>query len=440
MRSTTPAALLTAALLLAPTAAPAQQAPAARVGWQALAGCWEPVAGPDPAAVCVLPLGGSVVEMVTVADGRVASRERLDASGERQPGTRESCAGWDRARWSADGRRLYLKSEHTCDALQLRGSGVIAMPSPDEWIDVRGVGVVGGPVDVRMRRFRALADAGVLPAELAREVAALGERSAVRAAARASAAAPLGTAEVIDASRELDAGVLEAWLVENGDGFALDARRLTAMAEAGVPGSVIDVVVALTYPRKFAIERRVPGAPGSVAVAPSVADSASGAGTQARGARPCRDYSVLMARCYDDVPGYSSSGYGYSPYGYSPYGYSPYGLGGGFGLGGWGYGYGNGYGNGYGGGTPPVIVVRPRDAGGRVVKGRGYTRGAGTGDGETAEPRTRGSRTTGDRTDRQPATRTTDSNAKPKSTPGETRTKSTESSERTGRTAKPRNP
>ena len=51
MRSTTPAALLAAALLLAPAAAPAQQAPAARVAWQALVGCWEPVAAPDRKSV-----------------------------------------------------------------------------------------------------------------------------------------------------------------------------------------------------------------------------------------------------------------------------------------------------------------------------------------------------------------------------------------------------
>ena len=432
MRSTRPALALGAALLLAPAAGEAQQA----AGWQALIGCWEPAAGPGPTAVCVLPAGPSAVEMVTVAEGRVASRDRIDASGAPQPGTRESCTGWDRGRWSADGRRLYLASEHACEGgVQLRATGVMAMPSSHEWLDVRGVRVAGGPPEVRVRRFRELSASATLPAELAREVAALSERSTVRAALRANAAAPLGTAEVIDASRELDADVLEAWLVENGDGFAIDARRLAAMADAGVPGRVIDVVVALTYPRRFAIDRPAAGA-GDVSARPEVADTARGAGLQARDPRVCRDYSALTRRCYDDVPpGYSPygggyGGYGYSPYGYSTLGYSPYGWG--SGIGGWGHGYGYD--------RPPVIVVRgPDGSRGRVVKGRGYTRGAGAGTEEspTTEARPRSTRTTdGDRTTARPSDRGGSTRS---STPKESTKKSTES-ERTGRTAKPRNP
>jgi len=61
--------------------------------------------------------------------------------------------------------------------------------------------------------------------------------------------------------------IVESWLVEEGEGFALSARRLDQLKSAGVPDRVIDVMVALSYPGVFAInlathsgERRAPEA------------------------------------------------------------------------------------------------------------------------------------------------------------------------------------
>ncbi len=72
-------------------------------------------------------------------------------------------------------------------------------------------------------------------------------------AARAAAAAPLGIDDVVEASRKVQADVLQAWLVERAQPFTLDAKRLIALADAGVPSSVIDLMVALSYPNAFAI-------------------------------------------------------------------------------------------------------------------------------------------------------------------------------------------
>ena len=439
MRTMTKAAIALAATILAATPATGIAQSDRDGRWEAWIGCWAPEGGtPRDAAVravCVIPAGTQAVELVTVADGKVASRERIDASGTPTPSTRESCAGEDAARWSADGRRVYLTSRHACGATKVTESGIMALPSANEWIDVRGVSVAGGPADVRVRRYVLLADASSLPRELAAEVgAAMGERPMLRAAVRANAAAELGMEQVIEASRSADASVVEAWLVENGDGFDVEAAQLRQLAKANVPDRVIDMVVALSFPDRFAVARR----PGGTDVRPQVdttvtrpTDVASRYGDlygYNRRGRQCEDELLGMpaSRCYLD-----------SPYGYAPYGYSPYGWGGST----WGYGYG------YAPGTSPVIVVRDGKDGGRVVKGKGYTRGESDDatSGRAAQPRTRtgdggnsgnsgNSGSSGDRA-------TTRSNGG--SSSGSSSTKSNEGSSgtsSTGRTAKPRNP
>src|SRR5687767_202163 len=93
--------LTTATLLVTVAAGTARSAsaetPALAPGWQALLGCWEPVATARDAApdssrahmVCVVPVdGSSAVDMLTVANGAVIARERVDASGARLPLTR----------------------------------------------------------------------------------------------------------------------------------------------------------------------------------------------------------------------------------------------------------------------------------------------------------------------------------------------------------------
>jgi hypothetical protein len=49
--------------------------------------------------------------------------------------------------------------------------------------------------------------------------------------------------------------VLQAALIEVGAKLPLSAHRLVELDEAGVPGPVVDVMVALSFPEKFIIER-----------------------------------------------------------------------------------------------------------------------------------------------------------------------------------------
>lgn len=379
MRTMTKGGLAAVALLLGATAAGAQEPATTDGRWLPLVGCWAPAeGGAGPSAVCVLPAGGSAVELLTVSDGQVRERERIDASGAALPTARDGCAGTDEARWSGDGRRLYLRSAHTCDGVKLGATGLIGMVSPDEWLDVRGASMAGGPPDVRVRRYRQLVDRRAVPADLLARLDAAA-RPMLQPAARASAAAGVGTEAVAEAARAVDPAVAEAWVLARGREFAVDARRLEAMADAEVPDRVIDAVVAVSFPRHFVID-----AAREVAPREAVPDSTRpvtvpiyGVGTLNR---PLYCESIMYSarrECWGNSPlGWSQQQYA-DAWGYLP---GPW----------YGYGYGSGF-NPYG---PPVIVTRgdapPR---GRAVKGRGYTRASGGDDAVTGGARPRTERT-----------------------------------------------
>lgn len=318
--------------------------------WYAWLGCWEPEAaltgaGPTAPTVCVIPAAtGSGVEVATLENGAVVAREPMSATGEPVALQRESCSGSTTASWSADGRRVYRTSQLSCPGgFQRNSTGIMAMTPAGEWIDVEGL---AAPLDeaVRVMRYRPLLITGQLPAEI--ESALAGHGTAARTA-RLAVSGQATLAEVAEASGRVGAAVTQAWLVERGQGFALelDAARLLALREAGVPDRVIDMVVALSYPQRFAVNRDL---------------------RQAGAVEREREPRSTSTTAYD-AWGYPTYGWGYGArygrygygYGYDPYGYGP---------------YGHLY------GTPRVIVVeREADAGesprrGRMVNGTGYSR------------------------------------------------------------------
>jgi hypothetical protein len=147
---------------------------------------------------------------------------------------------------------------------------------------------------------------------------------------------------VIDPTEHVYDPVVRARIAERREPFPVGAAQLVRMADAGVAPAVIDVVVAVSYPRDFTVaddvdapeaERREAAAP----PAPSLA-------------------GVRRTRFWDPFYGF---GY-YSYYDRLEYGGYSYGYGG--------FGYPGRF-------RPSVIVVQPRqETQGRVVNGRGYTR------------------------------------------------------------------
>ena len=339
--------------------------------------------------ICVIPTAGtSAVDIATLVGDSVVLRQHIEVTGSQRQMTRDGCTGWERAQWSQNGQRVYLRSSYSCPGgLTRTSNGVMALSAAGEWLDVQGI-IAGTTVGVRVARYRDVSDVASLPSEIA---AALRGRERAVSDARIIATAPLVPADVVEASRILDPGVVQTWLAERGEGFALDASRLSELEKAGVAPNVIDVMVALSYPRVFALDRSRVGGPNDTRRTDEVAGSGR---------------TVYV--------------YGWDPF-YSDYGYSRYGSR--YGRSGYGYGYGDWY---YG--NTPVVIVRPPsgsandDRHGRVVKGRGYTPG-------------RGSTSGGDKATASGSKGSGSSDAK-----GSSGSTSKSPSSGTGRTAKPRPP
>ena len=391
---------------LTATASSAQQA-SGGPKWQGWLGCWAPAPSAEaifetPANamfVCISPTANpDVVTFTTIENGKQVSQQTVDASGREQPLTADKCSGAQRAKWSGDERRLFLSSAATCEGLKTATSAILSITPSGDWLDVRGVNAAGTE-NVRVARYR---DAGVpstVPAEIA---AALRGRGMASENARIATGASLATAAVVEASRAAEPAVVQAWLLELGQRFSVDASTLKQLASAGVPGKVTDALVAASYPKAFQVARAERRG--------MAADDAAYRG---------RRVTAWIDR---DPWAWGSSAYGaYGAYGYSPYGYgySPYG-----------YSNGGGYYGGYY--SPPIIIVNGSNQApgthGQVVKGRGYTQTSGSSgsssSGRSAAPYT-------------PPPATTSSS--PSSSSSGSSSSGSSSGSSTGRTAQPRN-
>ncbi|MDP2955133.1 MAG: hypothetical protein Q8N53_01825 [Longimicrobiales bacterium] len=332
--------------------------------WLPWLGCWQPASeAGDADLVCIRPTDDRLaVEILRVSGSDVVATEVVWADGRRHEASRESCTGWEEGAFSEDGRRLFLNSAFTCEGgVTQEGGGILAMTSPAEWLDVRVAGM-GGESLAWVQRFRA-ADAAVA------EAAGFGDLVADRAwaarTARMLAAASMDVDDVIEAAARVPEEAVQALLAERGDRLDLSAAELLRMTDAGVSEALVDVAIAVSYPERFRVE----------AAGQEVTASALDRGS--------------LRRRYAD-PGLMGPGY-YDPF-YSPwglrYGYG-YGSRYGYGFDSYGYGYGSGYGGYYSGYRPTVVVVdRVEPEHGRVVNGRGYSRGgsAGSAGGSSAGP------------------------------------------------------
>jgi hypothetical protein len=346
MRTVISLAMLAALTIGAAAPARAQQADPRWTPWL---GCWEMlddrtragnpegaeavvaarqrarVSSASDITVCVT--AGARPDTVTLRT-RVANEPALEqtlvADAAPHPISEAGCSGSQRAEWSQDGRRLFARAELACAGQPTRTISGLAFIGPDAtWLDVQAIEVEGRS-NVRVRRYRRAASSSAR---------ALGGGPALR------------IEDVKEAGGKVSPSVLEAALIESGARFALDGRTLTAL-DGALPDSVIDLMVALSYPDRFQIERR---ADASLDMSPPGYLDAGWSGLWGLGYPYFSWYPGYYGnyRYY-----YSPFGYGYSGY-YGPY--SPY------------YYYaGPPVEN---GGTPPAA-----DGDGRVVNGVGYTR------------------------------------------------------------------
>jgi hypothetical protein len=277
--------------------------------------------------VCVTPAPqANAVSQQTVLNGSSVLDEVVAADGTARSGQDGTCRSTRAAEWSRSGRQLFSRGTVACEGQPERKiSGLSLMMSGPTWVDVQMVEVRGNR-SVRTRRYG-----------LSRE-----QRRLARATSPDSPP-PMDRwtlDEVKEAAKHVPAEVLQGALVEVGNKLPLTARRLVELDRAGVPGSVVDVMVALSFPEKFIIEKPTGSNYGYTY------SSGGGFGGTLDPWLVASDLAWLSL---------------YSPFGYQYYGYyDPR--------------YGAGWGNNWITVVPPISGVPTEDPNGRVVNGVGYTR------------------------------------------------------------------
>jgi hypothetical protein len=398
---------LFASVAAAQTAAPGPQ-------WSAYAGCWQAAAPegqttvtPMP-EVCVVPSSnGFGADLLTLTARKITERTHVDADAVQHPVSREGCTGWEAARWSIDGRRLYFSSQQQCEGgVQRKGSGIFAIGADGLWTNVVNVSAGGGQ-GLRVVRYNPVTIDSTYPAEV---VSAFGNRQMALGTARISARTKTTIDDILEANRAVDAAVVQGWVAASQQTFDLDAKQLIRLADAEVSPETIDIMIAVSNPKTFALAPR----------------TAEGGGSSAEARRD----AMRRDECYDrmmDPWGYDDYAfcdpyrrYGYygSRLGYGLYGYDPY-------RNGYGYGYGFGY------NSAPVVIV---------VKDGGLVHGKMTKNGYS-NPGTSSSSATRDREpSRAPSSSSGSSGSSGSSSSGSSSSGSSGGSSSSGRTAHPKPP
>src|SRR6476469_7565175 len=185
--------------------------------WSAFAGCWMPVASDgsrnvaaNTPRICVVPgADNNSADLLTVVRVSITERARVDAYGSQHAVSKQGCNGWEKAEFSADGRRLFLRSEQTCaGGLARTTSGIFAVTPSGDWVNVTNV-AADSTNAVRVTRYGSTMATATMPAEIRETLAAreLSDRTA-----RVAAQREVSIASVIEATRFVAPATTEAWI------------------------------------------------------------------------------------------------------------------------------------------------------------------------------------------------------------------------------------
>jgi len=355
MKHTLLALTLTASSAFAQQPAPPASAAHVDARFAAWIGCWrldEDLAGTG-ARMCITREKGGV-RMQTLVGTQRGIDEIVIGDAVAHPIADADCKGTELAEWSTDGARLFRTTTVTCGKEAPRTIKSVAfMAAGPSWINVQHVSGAAADTAVRVQRYRRAAN----------QQLADGSKAPQPDAGLTLRTSPETTnwsiEDVIEASRKVPAEVVQASLTEVHHGFDMNKRTLVLLDDGGVDKGVIDLMVALTYPKRFVVQR--------------LGGGSTPTGVLTGGGWYDPMVSPMMggfADCYSPY-GYGYRTYysmcnmiGYSAFGYGYYGYNSY--------------YNNYYNNGWVnvGGLPPGTgggsVIEPQGDG-RAVNGRGYT-------------------------------------------------------------------
>jgi hypothetical protein len=313
--------------------------------WQAFVGCWMPVGQETADGVLCFRIAGEGVEVSTVVAGQLTSNEVLMADGVQRTVETDGCTGSKAVEFSSDGRRAFTSSQVACENDVRSSSGLMAFVAPNRMVDVRSI-EIGGEHVSWIQEYNPVEEEWFIESTIENP------RSSTFLSVlpmRARAAQPIGAAEVDEAASRVEVGAVEMWVAVQPSGFDLDGNEILRLADSGIPASVIDVMVAVTYPDRFALSLD--------GTAATVAEAEPNPGRV--------QYSVPYRggfRSYFFDPYFIPGRYRYNSFGYPVYGsYYTYGPTG-FPI--------------YSGYVPTTITVAPRppSSQGRMVNGQGYSR------------------------------------------------------------------
>ncbi len=272
----------------------------------------------------------NTVKMKAFQGKTVLFEDAIVTNGLSQPLKDKKCSGWFQYSWSQTGKRLLFESKSSCPDEPLQKiSGLSIINEYGEWLDIQLLEREDDRV-ITLRRYSPVPDS-------AKDSGLYGTGES--RPGRVSAGTGFSIDEVVELSRKVAPEVLEAAMVEYYEPFPINSETLVYLADSGVPSHIVDLMVALSYPEKFSVERQ------TVSIAPRE-DSARSGGDVYYVSPPYGSYYIFDP---------------YFPWYWSPYTYSLY----------WGSGWGvwPGYYAYY-----PGRISRDRSSSGRLVAGHGYTR------------------------------------------------------------------
>ena len=220
--------------------------------WVPFLGCWAPVDSEDADTVLCFRADGEGIELSTVVDGRSTSTDSVVADGVERTETIDGCTGSRSAAFSADGRRVFTRSRVACANQTRSSSGVMAFIAPDAWVDARSI-EIEGEAAAWLQEYRPVAPEWF--DEHGIDDPAAADRSSV-SAMRQWASEPIGIDDVQEAVSRIATAAVEIWVAVQPTAFRLDGDAIVRLAESGMPASVIDIMVAVSYPDRFALTVR----------------------------------------------------------------------------------------------------------------------------------------------------------------------------------------
>ena len=218
-------------------------------------GVWTPLADrPDNPASDAN--SQAIVEIRPTADGKGLAisrktpqqpevKETLILDGSKQPVDAKDCSGWQSSKWVPEIAAIIGSSEVTCkDSGSFSTTSLKMMLAADQMVDIFGI-KTGDQTRLATRRLRFSSD---LPS------AGSSRSGPAGIAARMAASAPWKLEGILNLSGTVGVPILQAALVEKNVQLNMNAKSLKKMQAAGLPKEIVDLLVALAYPREFYVQ------------------------------------------------------------------------------------------------------------------------------------------------------------------------------------------